>query len=187
MAGPRAPGPASTLRGKARGDPDRGILAGQRLDRTGSRRRRRGLDATWHDGLRQSVRAAISSAAHTVRRPTHADALSVIAGAIVENAGLRDRWCAVQSIENHDIVYAGREPRIARLGDGNDPRSWYARSRSRVATGLVLTSPGIPMLFMGQEILADRSGAIRRAPTPRSTGLRSTAATRSSTICACVN
>ena len=41
------------------------------------------------------------------------------------------------------------------LADGNDPRSWYARSRSRVATGLLLTSPGIPMLFMGQEILED--------------------------------
>ena len=111
-----------------------------------------GFDATWHDGLRQSVRAAISSAAHGAA--AHVP-MSAIAGAI-ENAGLRDRWRAVQSIENHDIVYAGREPRIARLGDGNDPRSWYARSRSRVATGLVLTSPGIPMLFMGQEILEDK-------------------------------
>jgi 1,4-alpha-glucan branching enzyme len=67
---------------------------------------------------------------------------------------LRNRWRAVQMIENHDIVYAGRDPRIARLADGSDPRSWYARSRSRVAMGLLMTSPGIPMLFMGQEILA---------------------------------
>ena len=71
-----------------------------------------GFDATWHDGLRQSVRAAISSAAHGAA--AHVP-MSAIAGAI-ENAGLRDRWRAVQSIENHDIVYAGREPRIARLG-----------------------------------------------------------------------
>ena len=92
----------------------------------------------------------------------------------------------MQSIENHDIVYAGREPRIARLGDGDDPRSWYARSRSRVATGLVLTSPGIPMLFMGQEILEDKPWSDDAEPrTPRSSGPRSTAATRSSrTICA---
>jgi 1,4-alpha-glucan branching enzyme len=112
-----------------------------------------GFDATWHDGLRDSVRAAISRASHgaTAHVP-----MSAIAGAIA-NVGLRDRWRAVQSIENHDIVYAGREPRIARLADGNDARSWYARSRSRVAMGLVLTSPGIPMLFMGQEMLADKA------------------------------
>ena len=79
--------------------------------------------------------------------------MSAVAGAIAGN-GLRDLWRAVQTIENHDIVYAGRDPRIARLADGSDPRSWYARSRSRVAMGLLMTSPGIPMLFMGQEILA---------------------------------
>ena len=30
------------------------------------------------------------------------------------------------------------------------------RSRARVANGLLLTAPGIPMLFMGQEILEDK-------------------------------
>jgi 1,4-alpha-glucan branching enzyme len=119
-----------------------------------------GFDATWHDGLRDSVRAAISSASHgaTAHVP-----MSAIAGAIA-NVGLRDRWRAVHSIENHDIVYAGREPRIARLADGNDARSWYARSRSRVAMGLVLTSPGIPMLFMGQEMLADKTWSDTPSP-----------------------
>jgi 1,4-alpha-glucan branching enzyme len=78
-----------------------------------------------------------------------------IAGAIA-NSGLRDRWRAVQSIEDHDTVRNGRDLRIARLADQSDPRSWYGRSRSRVATGLVLTAPGIPMLFMGQEFLEDK-------------------------------
>jgi 1,4-alpha-glucan branching enzyme len=32
----------------------------------------------------------------------------------------------------------------------------YARSRSLVATTLLLTASGIPMLFMGQEILEDK-------------------------------
>ncbi|MFL6792305.1 MAG: alpha-amylase family glycosyl hydrolase [Bradyrhizobium sp.] len=111
-----------------------------------------GFDATWNDSLRDSVRAAVSSAS---RGATADVPMSAIANAIA-NVGLRDNWRAVQSIENHDIVYAGRDLRIARLADGNDPRSWYARSRSRVAMGLVLTSPGIPMLFMGQEVLADK-------------------------------
>ena len=46
--------------------------------------------------------------------------------------------------------------RIPRLADSNDSRSWYARSRARVASGLLLTAPGIPMLFMGEEILEDK-------------------------------
>jgi 1,4-alpha-glucan branching enzyme len=62
----------------------------------------------------------------------------------------------VQGPENHDIVYLGREPRVARLGDAANPRSWFGRSRARVATGIGLTAPGIPMLFMGQEFLEDK-------------------------------
>jgi hypothetical protein len=40
--------------------------------------------------------------------------------------------------------------------DATNARSWYARSRSRVATGLLLTAPGIPPLFMGKEFLEDK-------------------------------
>ena len=31
-----------------------------------------------------------------------------------------------------------------------------ARSRARVAMGLLLTAPGVPMIFMGQEFLEDK-------------------------------
>lgn len=111
-----------------------------------------GFDATWSDGIRNSVRAAIANASQGAgaRVP-----MSPIADAIAA-MGLRNRWRAVHAIENHDIVYAGRDGRIAALADGSDPRSWYARSRSRVALGLLLTAPGIPLLFMGQEMLASR-------------------------------
>ena len=40
------------------------------------------------------------------------------------------------------------------MGDPSNSRSWYARSRARVANGLLLTAPGTPMLFMGQEFAA---------------------------------
>jgi 1,4-alpha-glucan branching enzyme len=111
-----------------------------------------GFDATWTDGLRDSVRAAIAS---TSVGATAQVSMSAVADAIA-GAGLRNRWRAVQAVENHDIVYTGRSPRIAKLSDGSNPRSWYARSRSRVAMGLVLTSSGIPFVFMGQEILEDK-------------------------------
>ncbi len=42
------------------------------------------------------------------------------------------------------------------LADPSDHRSWYARSRTRVATALLLLAPGIPQLFMGQEFLEDK-------------------------------
>src|SRR5262249_12772233 len=64
------------------------------------------------------------------------------------------------AVETHDTEVDRTDgdhgqPRIPRLADGSNPRSWWARSRSRVATGLLLTAPGVPMLFMGQEFLQD--------------------------------
>jgi 1,4-alpha-glucan branching enzyme len=111
-----------------------------------------GFDATWNDGVRNAVRSAISAASHGSSSPVNMDA---IAGAISDSR-IGDRWRSVQSVEDHDRVYKGRDLRIPRLADGSNARSWYARSRSRVALGLVLTAPGIPMLFMGQEFLEDK-------------------------------
>lgn len=111
-----------------------------------------GFDATWTDGLRSAVRGALSAAAGGASAQVD---MQAIANAIQET-GLENRWRAIRSVEDHDRVYSGREQRIARLADEADSRSWYARSRSRVATALVLTSPGIPMLFMGEEFLEDK-------------------------------
>jgi 1,4-alpha-glucan branching enzyme len=111
-----------------------------------------GFDATWHDGFRNTVRAAIGAAGVGASGSVNMD---TIAGAIA-NTGLADRWRAVPCLENHDIVYAGREARIAKLSDRTNSRSWYARSRSRFAMGLLLTSPGLPLIFMGQEFLEDK-------------------------------
>jgi 1,4-alpha-glucan branching enzyme len=111
-----------------------------------------GFDATWHDGLRNTVRAAIGAASAGASSPVQMD---TIAGAIA-NYGLDDRWRAVSCLEDHDIVYTGRSPRIAKLSDGSNSRSWYARSRSRFGMGLLMSSPGIPLIFMGQEFLEDK-------------------------------
>jgi 1,4-alpha-glucan branching enzyme len=71
------------------------------------------------------------------------------------------RWTVFQCLENHDLLdvrHEGndRQPRIATLADSSNSRSWYARSRSKVATGLLLTAPGVPMIFMGEEFLEDK-------------------------------
>jgi 1,4-alpha-glucan branching enzyme len=119
-----------------------------------------GFDATWTDGVRDNVRAAIAGAADGASAHV---AMQAVADAIA-NTSLPNRWRAVQAVENHDIVYVGRSPRIARLAGGDNARSWYARSRSRVAMGLVLTAPGIPHVFMGQEILEDKQWSDTPSP-----------------------
>ena len=111
-----------------------------------------GFDATQNDGLREAVRAAIGKAAGGASSFVDMDR---IAGEIA-TPRLSDPWRAVQCTENHDIVYRDRGWRIARIADSTSSRSWYARSRSRVALGLTVTAPGIPHVFMGQEFLEDK-------------------------------
>lgn len=111
-----------------------------------------GFDATWHDGIRTTVRSAIAAASQGSSASVGMDA---IANA-VSDIGLGNRWRAVTCLEDHDIVYTGRDVRVAKLCDPSNSRSWYARSRSRFAMGLLMTSPGIPMIFMGQEFLEDK-------------------------------
>jgi 1,4-alpha-glucan branching enzyme len=108
-----------------------------------------GFDVVQHDALRSAVRGAVGSAAYGA---SAAVSMSAVAAALYP-PGLDHAWRAVTCIENHDLVMAGRSPRVPILADANDPGSWYGRSRSRVATGLLLTAPGIPQLFMGQEFL----------------------------------
>lgn len=111
-----------------------------------------GFDAAQNDGLREAVRSALGQAAIGVSAFVD---MSRIARHI-KSPALNDGWRAVQCVENHDIVYKDRNPRIAALSDSSNSRSWYARSRSRVATGLTATAMGIPHLFMGQEIMEDK-------------------------------
>jgi 1,4-alpha-glucan branching enzyme len=112
-----------------------------------------GFDAVWAPGLRDALRQAIGQAA---RGAGAAVSLNPVRDALYPPLGFSASWRAVQCIENHDLVFAGSGPRIARLSDPSDARSWYARSRARVATGILLTAPGIPLLFMGQEFLEDK-------------------------------
>jgi 1,4-alpha-glucan branching enzyme len=56
--------------------------------------------------------------------------------------------------ESHDEVANGQS-RVASEIDPHNPDSWFAQKRTTLAAALVLTSPGIPMLFQGQEFLED--------------------------------
>jgi 1,4-alpha-glucan branching enzyme len=114
-----------------------------------------GFDANWHDGLRRALRGVLADVAGGRDAPLQ---WQVVVDQLRAN-GFPDAWRAVQCVESHDEVYRDRAPRIAALADPSNARSWYARSRARVAAGLLLTAPGIPMLFMGQEFLEDKRWA----------------------------
>ncbi len=114
-----------------------------------------GFDTTLTDGLRIALRHVIGNASAPDDRPLDMTALA----RSLWPDGFSKQWQFVQGPENHDLVYREREQRLARLADPSNPRSWHGRSRTRVATGLSLTAPGLPMLFMGQEFLEDKQWA----------------------------
>jgi 1,4-alpha-glucan branching enzyme len=118
-----------------------------------------GCDTVQHDGLREAIRTAVGQAA------MGRDAYVGMTGIAMSMwpAGFAHSWQTVPCVENHDIVKLGERPRIPALADGSNRRSWYARSRTRVAMALLLTAPGIPQLFMGQEFLEDKQWC----PDPR--------------------
>jgi len=57
--------------------------------------------------------------------------------------------------ESHDDV-ANDRVRLPEAIKPGDAGSWWSEKRATLGSALVLTSPGIPMLFQGQELLEDR-------------------------------
>ena len=117
-----------------------------------------GIDAGYSDAIRDALRQVIAETTGGRDARVNLDPLRDALYVTYKNQG---RWTVFQCIENHDLLdvtHTGpdRQPRIAALADPGNARSWYARSRAKVATGLLLTAPGLPMIFMGQEFLEDK-------------------------------
>lgn len=120
-----------------------------------------GFDAELGDGLRDALRDLLKQASAGALAPLD---LAAVAHTLAVPAAIPDGWRLVQCLENQDKTYAPHSDaaRVAMLADSSDPQSWYARSRSRVATGLLFAAPGIPALFMGQEFLEDKNWSDNR-------------------------
>lgn len=117
-----------------------------------------GFDSTLTDGLRNALRKAIREASYPGDHPVDMSGLL----SSLWPPGFARSWQFVQGSENHDRVFRSpfaddpREERIAKLADPSNARSRFARGRARVAMGITLAAPGIPMMFMGQEFLEDK-------------------------------
>jgi 1,4-alpha-glucan branching enzyme len=114
-----------------------------------------GFDAQW-DGFGYTVDGVLTAASDDARD------LGAVQGALQGNyAG--DPFARLIFVEDHDTVGNGGA-HLPSLIDAANPESFAARKRSMLGGVLLLTAPGVPMLFQGQDILA--TGTFANPPAP---------------------
>ncbi len=106
-----------------------------------------GFDAQWDATFVHPVRQAIIAQEDIHRN----------VGAVANAIGHRYNNDAFQRViytESHDEVANGKS-RVPHEIWPDNSGSWYAKKRSTLGAAAVFTSPGIPMIFQGQEFLED--------------------------------
>jgi 1,4-alpha-glucan branching enzyme len=108
-----------------------------------------GFDSQWDAGFHHKVVPALTTSSDEYRN------MWDIRDAIVH---LYNGWDTQRVIytESHDEVgtSSGQSRIPEQIWPGN-AGSYYSKKRSTLGAGILFTSPGIPMLFMGQEFLED--------------------------------
>ncbi len=107
-----------------------------------------GFNAQWDSEFVNPVRKAIITPKDAARD------LTAVSRAIEYRYDL-DAFRRVIFTESHDEVANGRSRVPEEIWPGKVD-SWFSKKRSTLGGALVLTSPGIPMIFEGQELLEDR-------------------------------
>jgi 1,4-alpha-glucan branching enzyme len=107
-----------------------------------------GFDTQWDGAFAFPVRAALEASSDSSRD------MFAVRDAIRKsyNGQMQQRMIYTES---HDEVANGRTRVPEAIWPGN-AGSWFSRKRSTLGAALVMTSPGIPMLFQGQELLEDK-------------------------------
>jgi 1,4-alpha-glucan branching enzyme len=106
-----------------------------------------GFDSQWDAQFHHKMREVVSEVRDDDRD-------TGLIRAQIERAFNGDPLGRVVYTESHDEVATknGKRRRTVDVDQGN-PASWYAKKRTTLAAAVVFTSPGIPMLCQGQEIL----------------------------------
>ncbi|MCA8986021.1 MAG: alpha amylase C-terminal domain-containing protein [Planctomycetaceae bacterium] len=107
-----------------------------------------GFSAQWDANFVHPVRHVVEQIEDQYRN------LDEIIGALLYRYN-DDAFERVVYSESHDEVANGKA-RVPQEIDPECPDSREAQKRSVIAAGLALTSPGIPMLMQGQELLVDK-------------------------------
>src|SRR3954447_4151927 len=112
-----------------------------------------GFDVAYSDRLREAIRSVVSGASGGADTPLD---LWRLCESVCPPPGMRADQ-TYTCIETHDLPWDygdHKKPRVPALACAGCERTWWGQSRTRVATGLLLCAPGVPMLFMGQDLLA---------------------------------
>jgi 1,4-alpha-glucan branching enzyme len=107
-----------------------------------------GFGSQWDSAFVHPIRAAIITNDDKFR-DLHA------VGDALTRCYAGDAFKRVIYTESHDEVANGRARVAEEIWPGNVD-NWYSKKRSTLGAALVLTAPGIPMLFQGQEFIEDR-------------------------------
>jgi 1,4-alpha-glucan branching enzyme len=102
-----------------------------------------GFDAQWNPSFVHPVRRAVIAQFDYERE------MGVVRDAIYRRYH-SDAFERVIFVESHNEAGYGRLTEAIWRGDA---ANWFARKRSTLAAGILFTSPGIPMIFQGQEFL----------------------------------
>jgi 1,4-alpha-glucan branching enzyme len=105
------------------------------------------FDAQWDAGFVHPVREALIAIDDANR------SMDAICGAINHKYN-HDVFERVIYTESHDEVANGKKRVVSEIDESEDPNR-YAVKRSLLGACLMMTAPGIPMLFQGQEFLED--------------------------------
>lgn len=107
-----------------------------------------GFNAQWDSGFVHPVREALIAMDDTARN------IGAVANAVTNLYGV-DPFTSVIYTESHDEVANGKSRVPEEIAPGN-AGSYHAKKRATLGAVLVFTTPGIPMIFMGQEFLEDQ-------------------------------
>ena len=109
------------------------------------------FSSQWDDTMVNTMRAVVTQVNDSDRD------IGAVKGAI-EKKMASDVFTRVIYTENHDQVgHPLGQVRLPAMIDVNDHESVFAKKRSTLAAAIMLTSPGIPMIFQGQEMLETRA------------------------------
>lgn len=107
-----------------------------------------GYSSQWDADFVHPIREALIT-----QDDAHRD-MHAVADAILRNYN-GDAFQRVVYTESHDEVANGKARVAEEIADG-DVNNWYSKKRAALGIGLVLTAPGIPMIFQGHELLEDK-------------------------------
>lgn len=103
-----------------------------------------GLDSQWDNWFLGRMRNAMFALFDEQRNPQQ------VAEALAKAYNSSGPFQRVVYTESHDEAHNARIPALVLP---SDPDGYFARKRVALGAALMLTAPGIPMIFMGQEFL----------------------------------